>query len=60
MKKTKICIEVSTTRFSNLARQIKEDMRHGGSIPAPFSVTKDYAKDKIEEVVENYLKRYYS
>lgn len=61
MKKTKISIEVSTTKFLNMTRQIHEDMKEDyGSAKVPISLSKDYAKEKIEEIVENYLKRYYS
>ena len=61
MKKTKITIEVSTTKFLNMTRQIQEDMKKGGyPSKVPLSLSKDYAKEKIEEIVENYLKRYYS
>ena len=61
MKKTKITIEVSTTKFLNMTRQIQEDMKKGGyPSKVPLSLSRDYTKEKIEEVVENYLKRYYS
>ena len=58
-KKKNITIKVSAIKYSNMIRQAKGDMQYRNP-KVTASAVEASVKEQIEEVIEKYLRKWYS